>query len=84
MFTDKNPFGSHPMSGSYQNFKDHITTMVSAGKMDHTTAAQHLNTLNNFASENQHAQAATYIKEHSEKLGFQPKAAWYKDEKWGR
>ncbi|HSW96694.1 MAG TPA: hypothetical protein VLF89_02620 [Candidatus Saccharimonadales bacterium] len=84
MFTDKNPFGSHPVGRAYQKFADHITTLVTNGKMDHTTAAQHLNILENFASEKQHTQAAQYIKTNSEKLGLQPKDAWFKDEKWGK
>lgn len=84
MYTDQNPFGNHPINAVYQKFKEHVTNMVNTGKMDQTTAAQHFNTLNNFASEKQHDQAAEYIKTNSEKLGFQPKEAWFKEEKWGK
>lgn len=84
MFTDKNPFGDHPVATAYQNFKNSITDLVTKGKMDHITAAEHFNKLNNFATEQQHDQAADYIKTNMQKLKLTPKENWFKEEKWGK
>ncbi len=84
MYNDKNPFEDHVVGSAYQRFKEHLEDSVKNGDMDHTTALQHLSTLHSFAEDKQHAQAANYIKEHSEKLGYQPKEKWFKEESWGK
>ena len=84
MYNDNNPFDDHVVGNAYQKFKGHLDDSVKSGKMDQITALQHLNTLQSFASDKQHTEAAKYIKEHSEKLGFQPKEKWFKEERWGK
>lgn len=89
MLDDKNPFGNHPLKGDYQTFKRNITTAVNQGKMDSITAMHHMNSLHNFAMNQQHDMAGRYMKEHSQKLGFskqsgfQSEEKWSKNEKWG-
>ena len=84
MFSDKNPFANHALENTYQKFKDNITELVNKGKMDQTTALQHLTTLHGFAADNKHEDAANYLKTHNQQLGFQPKEAWFKEESWGK